>query len=474
MQLVDEGAVDLDAPLRCYLPEFRIADEGAAGQITVRQLLTHTAGFEGDIFTDTGAVTTRSRSTSASCTTSPSCSRRGSCGPTTTRGSCVLGRLVEVLARHAVRRVPARASVHPLGLTHAAHQPLRGDPVPRRGRAPRDRARRRATSPLPVWALVRSNAPAGSMLAMSPRGPSHLRPDAPRRRRAADGTRLLAPGTAARMHAHQVDLPDLGYAGRLVGARLRALRDARGARHRPRRRHHRPDVVPQDRAGRRRRRRAAHQRWRRHVALRRRRRPRSWRTSPTPCSRSLPMPPAEPTRIDGSRYLGTVLVRRGGADGHPGRGRRVWLAEVPEGHLRRSSATCPSTRSCVRYRDDTLIALEPEHGTHRLHAFLGDDGSGRSLFAHVGRAIRRAGVVGPSPATGVDRARAVSGLRSPSLLSDSGGKERIHGHVLPRLRRRRDRSPGSTGGVRSGSPRESCWRPRGSARGCGCSTWARA
>ena len=29
--------------------------------------------------------------------------------------------------------------------------------------------------------------------------------------RAADGTRVLAAGTAARMHAHQVDLPDLGY-----------------------------------------------------------------------------------------------------------------------------------------------------------------------------------------------------------------------------------------------------------------------
>jgi CubicO group peptidase (beta-lactamase class C family) len=54
MQLVDEGKVDLDTPIRTYLPEFRIKDEGAAAQITVRQLLCHTSGFEGDIFTDTG------------------------------------------------------------------------------------------------------------------------------------------------------------------------------------------------------------------------------------------------------------------------------------------------------------------------------------------------------------------------------------------------------------------------------------
>src|SRR4051812_19347559 len=48
MQLVDEGAVGLDEPVRTYLPDFRVADEGAAGRITVRQLLSHTAGFEGD------------------------------------------------------------------------------------------------------------------------------------------------------------------------------------------------------------------------------------------------------------------------------------------------------------------------------------------------------------------------------------------------------------------------------------------
>src|SRR3954464_11620080 len=54
MQLVDEGKGGLDEPIRTYLPEFKIADEDAAAKITVRQLLSHTAGFEGDIFTDTG------------------------------------------------------------------------------------------------------------------------------------------------------------------------------------------------------------------------------------------------------------------------------------------------------------------------------------------------------------------------------------------------------------------------------------
>src|SRR3982750_2046248 len=42
MQLADEGRVDLEAPVRQYLPEFRIADESAAATITIRQLLSHT------------------------------------------------------------------------------------------------------------------------------------------------------------------------------------------------------------------------------------------------------------------------------------------------------------------------------------------------------------------------------------------------------------------------------------------------
>lgn len=53
-QLVNEGLVDLDLPVRRYLTDFRLADPVAADTVTVRQLLGHTGGFEGDLFTDTG------------------------------------------------------------------------------------------------------------------------------------------------------------------------------------------------------------------------------------------------------------------------------------------------------------------------------------------------------------------------------------------------------------------------------------
>ncbi|MBK8023318.1 MAG: beta-lactamase family protein [Chloroflexi bacterium] len=54
MRLVEMGKLDLDAPVRHYLPDFKVADESVAAMVTVRHLVTHSAGWEGDIFTDTG------------------------------------------------------------------------------------------------------------------------------------------------------------------------------------------------------------------------------------------------------------------------------------------------------------------------------------------------------------------------------------------------------------------------------------
>jgi CubicO group peptidase (beta-lactamase class C family) len=45
MQLVESGRLDLDAPVRRYLPWFRVASEAASEQITVRHLLNQTSGL---------------------------------------------------------------------------------------------------------------------------------------------------------------------------------------------------------------------------------------------------------------------------------------------------------------------------------------------------------------------------------------------------------------------------------------------
>lgn len=45
MQLVEDGTVDLDAPVRRYLPDFSVADPAASEEITVRHLLNQTSGI---------------------------------------------------------------------------------------------------------------------------------------------------------------------------------------------------------------------------------------------------------------------------------------------------------------------------------------------------------------------------------------------------------------------------------------------
>ncbi|MBN1874638.1 MAG: beta-lactamase family protein [Anaerolineae bacterium] len=54
MRLVEMGKLELDAPVRTYLPDFKVADKEASSA-TLRHLLTHTAGWVGDFFLDTGA-----------------------------------------------------------------------------------------------------------------------------------------------------------------------------------------------------------------------------------------------------------------------------------------------------------------------------------------------------------------------------------------------------------------------------------
>ena len=46
--------LDLDEPVRTYLPDLRLSDEEVARTVTTRHLLTHVGGWVGDVFEDTG------------------------------------------------------------------------------------------------------------------------------------------------------------------------------------------------------------------------------------------------------------------------------------------------------------------------------------------------------------------------------------------------------------------------------------
>ena len=48
MRLVERGELDLDAPVRTYLPQLTLDDADVAARVTTRHLLTHTGGWAGE------------------------------------------------------------------------------------------------------------------------------------------------------------------------------------------------------------------------------------------------------------------------------------------------------------------------------------------------------------------------------------------------------------------------------------------
>jgi CubicO group peptidase (beta-lactamase class C family) len=387
MQLVDEGEVDLDAPVRTYLPAFRIADESAAAQITVRQLLTHTSGFEGDIFTDTGRGDDAVEKYLGVLHDVPQLFPPGELWSYNNAGFVVLGRLVEVLRGKPYDACLRERLVAPLGLPHVATGPYEAilfraavghiEPEPGAGYVA-----------APVWALARSNAPAGSMLAMSARdllGFARMHLDDGR---TPDGAQVLAPGTSGRMRELQVTLPDLGnptsswglgferfeapeglvigHDGGTIGqvAFLRIVPEAGVA------------VALLTNGG-------------NAVSLYTDVMGHLLAELADVHLPALPVPPTDPDPVDATRYLGTYSCDVGDITVTQDVAGRVWADEIPQGVAIEMGDT-EQRYELVRLRGDTLIRLEPELGMHRVYTFLGDDGTGHSLYAHVGRAIRRA------------------------------------------------------------------------------------
>ncbi|WP_151084080.1 serine hydrolase domain-containing protein [Nocardioides cynanchi] len=387
MQLVDEGLVDLDAPVRDYLPDFRIADESAAATITVRQLLTHTSGFEGDIFTDTGRGDDAVEKYLATLHDVPQLFPPGDLWSYNNAGFVVLGRLVEVLRGTTYDACLRERIVAPLGLTQVAPSPYEAI-LHRAAVGHLEAEPGTGYVAAPVWALVRSNAPAGSMLAMTARdlvgfARMHLADG-----QSPDGARVLAAGTAARMREQQVELPDLGnlaaswglgferwetsdglvvgHDGGTIGqvAFLRIVPEADVA------------VALLTNGG-------------NSVSLYRDVMGHLLAELAGVRLPALPAPPAEPEPVDAGRWLGTYSCDVGDIVVTQDDDGRVWATETPKG-VALEMGDVERRYELVLLRDDTLIRREPELGMYRVYAFLGDDGSDHALYAHVGRAIRRA------------------------------------------------------------------------------------
>ncbi|MFG1922989.1 serine hydrolase [Cryptosporangium sp. NPDC048952] len=193
MALIDEGQLTLDTPVAEIVPELRLADPEVTKAVTVRHLLTHTSGIDGDVFTDTG------------------------------RGDDCLEKYVDLLAEQGQN--------HPLGVTFSycnAGYTLLGRVIEKITGLTWDQALRErlftplgltSTSTLPEEALLSSAAvghqdskPVGVWMLPRALGPAGLInstvADVLAFARAHLTGSLLTPESTAAMAAHQADLPD--------------------------------------------------------------------------------------------------------------------------------------------------------------------------------------------------------------------------------------------------------------------------
>ncbi len=125
MQLVDEGRVDLDRPVKHYLRDFQIADPQASESITVRQLLNHTNGMAGDYFPrDIGQPGNLIARYVDRCSQLPLVHPVGKHFSYSNSAFAAAGRLVEVLRGLSWYQAMKEFIFQPLGLRHAIADPM--------------------------------------------------------------------------------------------------------------------------------------------------------------------------------------------------------------------------------------------------------------------------------------------------------------------------------------------------------------
>jgi CubicO group peptidase (beta-lactamase class C family) len=155
VQLAAEGRLQLDHPVVKLLPEAPIDP-----RITVRHLLTHTSGIDGDLFTDTGRGDDCLERYVALLADVEQLFEPGTAYSYCNAGFVVLGRLIEVFDGRTWDDSLRARLVEPLGLKHTVTLPEEAILYrAARGHTAED------GSPVKTWQLPRSIGPAGLITA---------------------------------------------------------------------------------------------------------------------------------------------------------------------------------------------------------------------------------------------------------------------------------------------------------------------
>ena len=206
MQLVDEGLLDLDDAVVKHLPDFAVADDEVSRTVSVRQLLAHTSGIDGDLFLDTGRGGDALERNDAAMAKLTQVHPQGATMSYCNSGYNLLGHLVAVLRGSSWDEVLRERLFVPLGLDSAGTLP---EEALLYGAATGHIVLPGESEPVvtPQWGIFRSCGPAG-LIHTTARDQlvfAQLHLDGGT---AADGTRVLSEQSAAAMRQAQVEIPD--------------------------------------------------------------------------------------------------------------------------------------------------------------------------------------------------------------------------------------------------------------------------
>jgi CubicO group peptidase (beta-lactamase class C family) len=209
MQLVDDGVLELDAPLREYLPELEFADPTVSKTLTSRQVLTHTAGIDGDRLDEDfscGRGDDAVQRYVAGLTDLPLITEPGRLWSYCNSGYVVLGRVIEVLNEMTYEQAITKRILEPLGAANTLFFP--GDMVVHSLAVGHVRSGDEPATVAPKWEMSWAAGPAGAtinttiddLLAFAQ---MHLGGGT-----AADGTRVLSQASVRAMQQPTVPCPE--------------------------------------------------------------------------------------------------------------------------------------------------------------------------------------------------------------------------------------------------------------------------
>ena len=119
MRLVEQGKVDLEAPVQKYLPDFRVADEAMSRDVKVWHLLTHTPGWEGQLTSVDRGELTLANFVDTTMRDLPPLAPPGEVWSYNNAGFTVAGRLLEVVTGQTIHDAIRTLVFEPVGLTRA-------------------------------------------------------------------------------------------------------------------------------------------------------------------------------------------------------------------------------------------------------------------------------------------------------------------------------------------------------------------